>query len=128
MDSPEDLNRKLNRALRHANLAAVTVADLQTELRRPLLDALTNVIVELSAAQRSLFAEHPELEWHFEAGRPPTKFMQQIHSLADEAESALEAGSRVAAVAKLQEALSLEPHPLPYESLEKRRDELLADA
>lgn len=128
MDAPEELNRKLNRALRHANLAAATVANLRAELGQSLLDKLTNVIVELSAAQQSLFAEHPELEWHLETDRAPTTFMRRIQSLAEDAQRSLETGSKVAAVAKLQEALLLEPPPLQYEILEKRRNELLANA
>jgi hypothetical protein len=54
--------------------------------------------------------------------------MRKVRSLAHEAEDALSRGSRQTAMAKLDEALALEPPALDYEILERRRDEVLRRA
>jgi hypothetical protein len=86
------------------------------------------MISELTATKRALVAQFPELEYHFEPERAPTEFMRHVQELSEEAEKAAANGLQATAIAKLQEALSLEPPSLVYEFLEKRRDELLKNA
>ncbi|MGE5491703.1 MAG: hypothetical protein ACM31P_10515 [Actinomycetota bacterium] len=128
MDDPAALNRRLNKALRLLNLAAVSVAEIPSAIYGNILASLVESIAQLSAARQTLIDEHPELDYHFDHERAPTAFMCQIHALERDAENALLGGSREAAISILDEALNLEPPALDYEILEKRRNELLRNA
>jgi len=127
MDAHE-LNRRLNRAARFANLAAVAVADGGSPVSKALTEKLVDVLAEIDAIQRDLIGKSPELEYHYEADRAPTAYMRQLQQLDREAQEALANGNRALAMHKLNEALALEPPPLPYEILEKRRNEIARSA
>jgi len=127
MDAAE-LNRRLNRAARFANLAAVAVADGGGSHSKSLTEKLVGALAEIADAQQSLFRAHPELEYHFDPDRAPTAFMRVVQRLERESEEALAAGNHVLAARKLNDALALEPPPLAYEVLERRRNELSRSA
>jgi hypothetical protein len=127
MDAAE-LNRRLNRAARLVNLAAVTVADGGGSPSKSLTEKLVGVLAEIADAQHSLFRTHPELEYHFDPDRAPTAFMRTVQRLERESEEALAAGNRALAAQKINEALGLEPPPLAYEVLERRRNEMSCSA
>lgn len=118
-----ELNRRLNRAARFANLAAVAVADGGGHFKR-LTEKLVGVLAEIADAQQVLFRTNPELEYHFDPNRPPTAFMREIQRLERESQEALAAGNPLLAAQRLTDALALEPPPLPYEVLERRRNEV----
>ena len=127
MDAAE-LNRRLNRAARFANLAAVAVADGGLPAFTTLTAKLVNVLAEITSVQQSLIRTNPELEYHSDPGRPATAFMREIQKLDREAQVALAMGDVALATRKLSEALDREPPPLVYEILEKRRDEISRSA
>lgn len=127
MDAAE-LNRKLNRAARFANLAAVAIAEGGDAGSRSLTEKLVGVLAEIANAQQQLFRTNPEHEYHFDPDRAATPFMQQVQRLERESQEALGAGNRQLAVQKLNDALALEPPPLAYEVLERRRNELSRSA
>ncbi len=127
MDAAE-LNRKLNRAARFANLAAVTVANGGSPVSKAITAKLVDVLAEIKTVQQSLVRGNPELEYHFDAQRPATRFMRQVQQLHADAEAAFASGDRDLALRKLDEALTLEPPPLAYEVLEKRRNEISRSA
>jgi len=68
------------------------------------------------------------LEYHFDPDRAPTAFMREVQRLERESQEALANGNRLLATQKLNEALCLEPPPLTYEVLERRRNELSRSA
>ena len=123
MDTAE-LNRRLNRAASFTNLAAVAVANGSGALSKSLTEKLVGVLAEITDAQHSLFRTNPELEYHFDPDRAPTTFMREVQRLEREAQDAIERGNRHLATQKLNDALALEPPPLAYEVLERRRNEL----
>lgn len=123
-----DLNRRLNRAARLANLAAVSVASGGAPVTKTLTAKLVDVLAEINTVQQSLIRGNPDLEYHSDPERPPTAFMLSIQQLEREADSAIAQGDRALAVRKLDEALALEPPPLAYEVLEKRRNEISRSA
>jgi hypothetical protein len=127
MDAAE-LNRRLNRAARFANLAAVAVADAGGGRLKGLTEKLVEVLAEIADAQQSLYRSNPDLEYHFDPHRAPTSFMGEVQRLDRESQQALAAGNKLLAAQKLNDALALEPPPLAYEVLEKRRNELSRSA
>ena len=127
MDAAE-LNRTLNRAARFANLAAVTVANGGVEVSKNLVEKLVEVLAEIDAVQRALVRDNPELEYHFESDRAPSAFMREVQRFGREAEQAMAHGDHSLAIQKLNQALALEPPPLAYEILEKRRNEIARSA
>jgi hypothetical protein len=54
--------------------------------------------------------------------------MGEVQRLDRESQQALAAGNKLLAAQKLNDALALEPPPLAYEVLEKRRNELSRSA
>ena len=127
MDAAE-LNRRLNRAARFANLAAVTVANGGSPISKALTEKLVAVLAEITAVQKSLVQRHPDLEYHFDPQRPPSAFMREVQRLGLEAQTAIAKGDRNLAILRINEALALEPPPLAYEILEKRRNEISGSA
>jgi hypothetical protein len=117
-----ELNRRLNRAARVVNLAAVSVAEVA--VTKALTKKLVETLAEINDAQLALFQSNPELEYHFDPARAPTAFMREVQGLEREAEAAFAQGNGPLARQKFDEALGLEPPPLAYEAIEKRLRQL----
>jgi hypothetical protein len=122
------LNRRLNRAARLANLAAVAMTEGGSSATKVVTEKLVDALAQITAVQQSLFRTNPDLEYHSDPKRSPTPFMLAIQQLVRQADAAVAKGDRALALQKLDQALALEPPPLPYEILEKRRNEISRSA
>lgn len=115
----EELNGAINRALRLLNGIAVNVPSLV-----PKNDAaLTEIVKAIEHAynlQRLVVAIQPDLEYHSDPAKPPTRVMKKLSALLDEAETHIRAGNVAAAEEVLKKASDLEPPPLAHEQIEKR--------
>lgn len=120
MNDLEALNRAVNRALRALNGIAVRVASLSLPEHSAALQEITQALAHIDALQRLIVAADPDLEYHYDPNRPPSRIMKTITDLVEAAEHHIRRGDVSAAEEILQRVQEMEPPPLPYEAIEKR--------
>lgn len=81
------------------------------------VDRLASAIAALTDIQREIYETNPELEYHYDEARPPTKYMAKFRNHLDRADELLATGEADAAIEELRQALVMEPPPLAHEML-----------
>jgi hypothetical protein len=120
MNSLEQLNGLVNRALRAVNDAAVCSAQMNIAKRESATNHLVRAVEHLTNVKALIVEADPKLEYHFDAGRPATPYMEAVARLVIEAEAARQSGNTERAEELLKSALKLDPPPFAYESIEKK--------
>lgn len=113
----DKLNRQINFALRAMDETARAVAESSLGKRSGHIDSLASAIAALTDIQREIYETNPELEYHYDESRPPTKYMTTFRKHLDRADELLAAGEADAAIEELRKALVMEPPPLAHEML-----------
>jgi hypothetical protein len=120
MTNFDELNRSVNRALRELNKIAVCVASSSIERRNEATRAITQALAHLDSLQQCIISSAPDLEFHYDPNREPSRLMRVITDLAEVAESHVQQGNTKAATEAFLQLMDMEPPPLIYEMIEKR--------
>ena len=130
--------RALSRASRHIDRAAQALIAADVPDGQELVAALATVLDAVKCAHAKIVAADPDLDYYDDTvsddtasndqARAATPYMQQLLALQEVGAAACAQGDRLFAAALLTEALTLDPPPIVYERIEKRRDEILASA
>jgi Flp pilus assembly protein TadD len=115
----DELNKAINRALRLLNGIAVNVPSVAPKNDAALAE-IVGAVERMYNLQRLVVALRPDLEYHSDPAKPPTRVMKDLAELLEEAETHIRAGNLAAADEVLKRACDLEPPPLAYEQIEKR--------
>ena len=124
----DDPIRALERISRHIDRAMQALAASQLPERKDMMSELGAVLEQIRHLRKPLIAACPDADYHHDKSIPPTPYMQRLFDLHTESEMALDDGNALLAVAILNEALGLDPPPIVYEMIERKRDEILAGA
>lgn len=125
-DKIEQLNRQINHALRSVNSVATSVASNELEPRSENVDKVASALTLLADVQQRIFETYPELEYHYDETRPPTKYMEQFRNHLASADELSSAGHTSEALEELRNALAMEPPPLAHEMLVVKIKEVAA--
>jgi hypothetical protein len=120
MDKNEFVNRLLNRSLRTLNELAVAIGKSSLNDSAAAIRRIVAAIEEVAAVQTMVYEQSPDLLYHYEENRPPTRFMREIASLITQAGELESAGMTGAAIEKLSAAIAMEPPALTHEMLTKK--------
>jgi tetratricopeptide (TPR) repeat protein len=121
MNSLEKLYRQMNRAQRELNSGAVAAAAASTLLqRKDAVQQLAKAIEHVSNVQRFIVEADPQLEYHFDPSRPPTKYMAAIRQLVKAGDDAYQQGDVGRAIGFLEQALRMDPPPFAFDSIDKK--------
>jgi hypothetical protein len=92
--------------------------------RNLALGEITEALTHVDKLQSLVFAADPELEYHHDPNRAPSRIMKEVAALVEAAERHLAEGNAAAAERTFQRACEMEPSPLAYETIEKRLNAL----
>ena len=120
MTNFDELNRSVNRVLRELNKIAVCVASSSIERRNEATHAITLALAHMDSLQRYIILSAPDLEYHYDPDREPSRLMRVMADLAETAESYVQQGNTKAATEAFLQLMNMEPPPLIYEMIEKR--------
>jgi hypothetical protein len=126
METYVSINRLLNRSLRTLNELAVEVGKSTLEDRKSAIAQIAVAIDEVENVRETVCAQEPDLDYHYDNNRAPTKFMLEIAAFVQESHALEQAGKVDMAIKKLEDARALEPPALTHEMLTKRIEQLKA--
>ncbi len=124
----DDPVRALECVSRPIDRAMQALAASELPGRQDMMSELGAVLEQIKHLRAPLIAANPDADYHHDKSIPPTPYMQRLFDLHAESETALDDGNALLAATFLNEALGLDPPPIVYEMIERKRDEILAGA